>query len=218
MSAFETFMPISVVNATTASNTGISVTVAVPGSVVDGDLLIAAIKTDNTGGSTLLAGWTALANDETTLSTRVMYRVANSEPADYTFTVGFSAVTGHMLALRGANTPNIGATVNGGFSTIIGPASVSISTTSSWACFVGASLNTAGFGAPDTLTEHTDVDGLTLCTIAPNTTGSVSYQRTAVGAQFNTAYLIHVPEAAIVAMLQPWRVDIRPNLSVVNLI
>jgi hypothetical protein len=85
------------------------ITVAVPANVQDGDLLLLTVEAAYTGAPSITApsGWT-LVKTAAGASTRVssFYRFANSEPADYTVSVGGSVggVTGAVIsAYRGVD-------------------------------------------------------------------------------------------------------------------
>lgn len=95
-SMIPTFVAFS--RATTPPNTGTasggSIIIPVPTGTADGDLLFAFVSV-GTGVITPPAGWTAMFSVDTSMAYR---RVASSEPASYTWTVGGSPGRGGIIA------------------------------------------------------------------------------------------------------------------------
>lgn len=89
-----------------------SVTVNVPAGTVNGDLLVVQIGWNENATLNNPAGWTQIREDQTgaggvaALNSRLMYRVAASEPASYTWTFasGTRRIAGCMVNLTGADT------------------------------------------------------------------------------------------------------------------
>lgn len=86
---------------------GSSLTLPVPTGTLDGDLMFLYFMVDTTSAPATSAGWTSLAtiglDGGPTRQARVWYRVASSEPADYTITFGAlsSACLGAITTYRG---------------------------------------------------------------------------------------------------------------------
>ena len=108
---------ISFVASDTANSTGAQeITVNVPSGTQDDDVMIATcIKDDNESGSNFTsAGWTQVYNhpeDEgRDITTTILYRVASSEPANYTFDTGIGnneEVSCMIHTYRGVDTSNV---------------------------------------------------------------------------------------------------------------
>lgn len=100
-------MPLSIVGATQASRSGRIITLPVPSGVQNGDLLLVGVH-QGSGTETALtppAGWTKRNFFSLTggHGLHVYYRVANNEPASYTWRDTVSAVA-FCLAIRGQDT------------------------------------------------------------------------------------------------------------------
>lgn len=89
-----------------------SVTVNVPAGTVNGDLLVVQVAWNENATLNNPAGWTQIREDQTgiggvaALNSRLMYRIAASEPASYTWTFasGTRRIAGCMVNLTGADT------------------------------------------------------------------------------------------------------------------
>jgi len=97
-------MTIAFQSATTllidASTTG---NINVPGSTVDGDMLIMALVVEKGAENPTVSGWTIAASATTNPTfdnlTRVWYRRASSEPANYTITIGSASANSASVAM-----------------------------------------------------------------------------------------------------------------------
>lgn len=96
-------MTIAFQNATTLSiGAASSGTINVPSGTVDGDMLVMALVVEKGAENPTVSGWTVVASATTNPTfdnlTRVWYRRASSEPANYTITIGSA----------GANSASVG--------------------------------------------------------------------------------------------------------------
>jgi hypothetical protein len=94
------------VSYTTGSTSGgtTSVTFNTPASVQNGDLLILGFIIGSSTGTISLAGWTELTSVVSGSNKAfLLYKIASSEPASYTFTITSNNCSGIMSAWRGVN-------------------------------------------------------------------------------------------------------------------
>jgi hypothetical protein len=152
-------MAITHIDSTQAQNGATSTTFAcnVPAGVLDGDVLIAFAWQSTTSALSAPAGWTSVAasiQDSTDTHTmEAWYRIASSEPANYTWTgSGTSDKWVTQTALRGgepnaphASASNFDSTVN---TTFAGPATVNITKRGMSLIAVGSQIATSGFSPP----------------------------------------------------------------------
>lgn len=178
-------MPISIVGATQASRSGSIITLPVPTGVQNGDLLLVGVHQDS-GTETALTpptGWTkrnfwSLTGGH---GLHVYWRVANSEPASYTWTDSVAAVA-FCLAIRGQDSTTPfdvadGAPAQANSSSI---ATNSITTQTAGALLVGIAVQNHGaatsFTPPSGFTEQSDASigwaAITCATSTATTTGS----------------------------------------------
>jgi len=166
---------VSYIGSTQATNAVVndgSVTINVPATAANGDLLIMVIET-NGGGSPGPAiptptGWTRMIDVTVRVAdspTSYFYRVANSEPASYTITLSAASMVITMTAYRGVDTANpfdvaatAGTRVTSG-TTITAP---TITTISANALLVCSYLIRQGstFSTPAGMTERLDYTGI----------------------------------------------------------
>jgi hypothetical protein len=107
--------PVYVSN-NTASKTSATSTLDLtkPASVAVGDLLIAVLVANATGGWTTLSGWTRLVNDIPDPSTSYQYRIADgTEPSTISFNCGTTRACGILMRFTGAASTYVGTTSSG---------------------------------------------------------------------------------------------------------
>ena len=156
-------MAIAFVAASSGSSafSATSVLIAVPAGTVNGYVMVACVTTN--GETTTIsppAGWTAIRGDAYSAAGRqqMWYRVASSEPANYTWTVvAGSSLAGGIISLSGVDTTtptdgDTGAASNDGLTSIIAP---SITTSVANTMLVGF------FGAHDSATSIAVATGMT---------------------------------------------------------
>jgi len=152
---------ISFVDSDTSTATGPSLTLDVPTGTQDGDLLIAAvIITDDApdvSWDTVPSGWTLYVDDQATGGAPssppklyIWYRIADSEPASYTWTGDDidAGYMGAMLGYRGVDnsTPfDATRTIATGTGTSLNPASITTVTADAWVVAVGFSDDNDGY-------------------------------------------------------------------------
>ena len=98
-------------SSTTASKaSGATLTITKPSGVVAGDLLIAVLVANASGGWNLLSGWTRLNNIVIDPSTSIQFRIADgTEGASFAFLGGSARGSGTVMRFTGAGNPYIGA-------------------------------------------------------------------------------------------------------------
>jgi hypothetical protein len=97
-------------SSTTASkSSGTTLTINKPTSTSNGDLLIAVLVANNTGGWNQLSGWTRLNNIVIDPSTSVQYRIADgTEGASFGFVGASVRASGTIMRFTGAGVPYVG--------------------------------------------------------------------------------------------------------------
>lgn len=168
--------------ASAAQNAGSSnFTVSVPSGTVNGDLLIAVNASDfsTLAASPVPAGFTALATSSydggsNSIHVAIGYRIASSEPANYTFTVGSSSdnaaallrITGHD------STPTIVQVAPTAFSAaaaVIAPTITPNGATDLLVCFASSDgangTGTVSWTPPSGMTEHADAQSATFTSV-----------------------------------------------------
>jgi hypothetical protein len=112
--------PVYVSNntASKAAGSGTTLDITKPSSVAAGDLLVAVLVANNTGGWNTLSGWTRLVNAATDPSTSYQYKIANgTEPATLSFNCGSVRASGIVMRFTGAASTNVGSTAGSSAST-----------------------------------------------------------------------------------------------------
>jgi hypothetical protein len=135
-------MAISFVNLTTAvqNTNSTTITINVPSSVVDGDVMIMQVLGVNPGTYTTPTGWTLWFG--TTNNRAIFYRYASSEPASYTVTSSSSTThNAYIIAYRNAVIDVIGT-----ISPVDDPIDAPSITTTANNAYVFASYGLAGSG------------------------------------------------------------------------
>ena len=153
-----------------------TVTVSKPTGTTNGDVMFAFITTNADGTLSTPSGWTLISTMQirTGELSGCYYRVASSEPAEYTFTDTGSTMGAGIITLRGQNTTVIdvaavvGTQVTSGTSIVAD--SVTTATDGAWlVCWYGGrGVNT--YSQPTGMTERYDfADGLTTYSQAVDT-------------------------------------------------
>lgn len=91
---------------------GTSITMTVPGGVVNGDALLMSVATNSTASSiTTPGGWTLItSNNANAPNHAIFWRAASSEPASYAVTISSDKASGVIVAFSGADTTLPGTT------------------------------------------------------------------------------------------------------------
>lgn len=191
-------------NGNTAS-VGTNVTVNVPSGVSNGQALVANVGFTGGSGVTVTppAGWTLIRRDDngTTLGNALYWRIANSEPASYTWTLSSSQNnSGSMIAYSTVDQANpIGA--HGGqansSSTNVTAPSITTLYESSVVLFFGGILAVTTLTPPSGFTERLDVNSATFADqvfSTPGATGTVT--AVAASAGVSLAALVEIRAAA----------------------
>jgi len=142
--------------ASQSQQSGTTVIIPVPAGVLNGDHLFAVTRAGFSQTMTPPAGWSEVLSITTV---RVWYRVADSEPADYTWTQGTTDIarSGCMVAVRGGSLGSALIDSND----LICPDVTSLSVGSLWLGFTGYRANnniadtTASAGKHVLLAQHT---------------------------------------------------------------
>ncbi|MBA3588193.1 hypothetical protein [Methylibium sp.] len=169
MAAFRSIASINYAQRANAS-------VSVPSGVVDGDVLLLAFLTGRASSAldaTAPAGWTLVSGFPTTsndagnffVRTWLYSRVANSEPASYSFSHATVATEGVMVAVSGGSATAPVATINTGTGSTVTATGLTAGS-GAYIGFIGRGWDFYGSSAaptqtPPTLTERRDpTDGL----------------------------------------------------------
>lgn len=84
--------------------TASTITTPKPTNTSDGDIMFAHVLSNGAYASSVPSGWTLLCQNTATLYYEVFYKVASSEPANYTFGTNVGKVT--IITFRGDFDPN----------------------------------------------------------------------------------------------------------------
>jgi hypothetical protein len=139
---------------TTASTT---LTINKPTGTAEGDLMVAGMTRSGTATWTGATGWTEVADQGTSPSLRVAYKVAGaSEGSNYTFTQSGteSEVAGFILTYRNASYANAGSIGTSLTTTLIAPSVVSNASQSVLIAFAAAGSSTSTFSTPSGMTSR----------------------------------------------------------------
>lgn len=227
-------MAIAYRNAVGSNNAGGSgtITMTVPTSTANGDVLIMAIGV-NPDGTTITdpAGWTRIGG--ASISFKCYWRIASSEPASYSVTISGTTnkATGVMIAISGAGTTT---PVNGTDVTESGNASsatVTASALGTWTAvngidiFIGITLTGTTAAAPTNYTldaQSTNSGG----GAGSRSTSGVSHRvlssvttvgsltATYGGAAVNTGFHVFIKEAAVTFIAaKPYQLNQSVNRS-----
>jgi hypothetical protein len=99
------FAPISIRAMTTATSFGTTTTINLPAGTVNGDVLVMFISRNSTSATTATApaGWSTIFNTSATNGASIFWKVASSEPASYTVTLGSTVNAGTVSLFTLAN-------------------------------------------------------------------------------------------------------------------
>lgn len=197
---------------------GTNVTVNVPSGVANGHGLIANIGFTGGSGVTVTppAGWTLIRRDDngTTLGNALYARIANSEPASYTWTLSSSQNnSGSMIAYSNVDQANlIGA--NGGqanaSSTNVTAPSITTLYESSVVLYFGGVLSVATYTPPSGYTERLDTNSASFADqvfSTPGATGTATAVATSAGVSLAALIEIRAAPATLNQEGFRWRND-----------
>ena len=143
---------------------GTSAVVPKPGSVVNGDFLLAFVSIGNTGTIGAPAGWTEVSlgtNTAPNLQNRIYFKVASGEPASWTWTFSSAAYVGICHATRGAGTVFAANQSDDGLSLLAHTTPVVAAPANAWlvSSWTGRNLLALGWSPPSGDVERQDVVG-----------------------------------------------------------